>query len=477
MTSKAATQAKWVTTLGGIRYSLGNLLGQGGQGKVFTVRGSPYAVKLLRHRSDQARQALQERLMMVGRLPLEDLAVARPLEPLRPPHLGYVMELFTGMVPLHTLIRPPKEGESLMRWYFDGGGLRRRLRLLAKVADIFARLHGRGLVYTDPSPQNLFVSADPTAHEVRLIDTDNVRVSADGGPALYTPGYGAPEVLSGARLPNSLSDAHAFAVIAFETLALIHPLKGGDRIENGAPELEEQALRGERPWIDDPNDDWNRSSLGIPRPFVLSRHLADAFAQAFGAGLKNPLARPGVSRWAEYLHRAADNTIICSGCGGSYYASHNTCPWCAEPRPTFVRAFCTLWDPERLASTDSGMAQAVDPGFVLDATGSMGKAHQIIDSMTLGERDPVIATDRFTLGTNRGEPQLHLHFAGESIQIEVLKPGTWILRTKDGRGDHSLVTGETIPLRDSRRDWRLHANTPDHLHRVIQFRLIPGASR
>ena len=42
--------AKSVTTTDGKRYLLGGLLGQGGQGKVFAVKGHPYAVKLLSHR-------------------------------------------------------------------------------------------------------------------------------------------------------------------------------------------------------------------------------------------------------------------------------------------------------------------------------------------------------------------------------------------------------------------------------------------
>ena len=39
---------------------------------------------------------------------------------------------------------------------------------------------------------------------------------------------------------NTLTDAHAFAVIAFQTLCLIHPLMG-DLVLDGEPELEEKA--------------------------------------------------------------------------------------------------------------------------------------------------------------------------------------------------------------------------------------------
>jgi eukaryotic-like serine/threonine-protein kinase len=41
---------------------------------------------------------------------LRELAIAQPLEMLQPPHLGYVMELITGMVPLSKLIDIPRNG-------------------------------------------------------------------------------------------------------------------------------------------------------------------------------------------------------------------------------------------------------------------------------------------------------------------------------------------------------------------------------
>ena len=272
-----------VTSIHGTRYRLGRELGRGGQGAVFAVEGDRLAVKLLRDRSPIAREGLRDQLAIVGRLPLEGLAVARPIDQLRSPHVGYVMELFTGMRSLRSLRRPPKGGGSIREWYFEGGGLRRRLRLLARVAEVLSELHGRGLVYVDPSPHNVFVSEQPDDFEVRLIDMDNLRTATQTGRSLYTPGYGAPEVVRGTGASSSLSDAHAFAVIAFETLALVHPLLG-DAVHDGDPELEEQALAGHLPWIDEAENNSNRSSDGIPRDIVLSPKLRDDFSRTFGPG-------------------------------------------------------------------------------------------------------------------------------------------------------------------------------------------------
>ena len=66
----------------GARYELDRLLGQGGQGTVYAVRGADLAVKLLDARSPEARRRIDENIARLKRLPLRDLNVARPLRAL-----------------------------------------------------------------------------------------------------------------------------------------------------------------------------------------------------------------------------------------------------------------------------------------------------------------------------------------------------------------------------------------------------------
>ncbi|NCA70984.1 MAG: serine/threonine protein kinase [Sphingobacteriia bacterium] len=464
-----------VTTLSGARYRLTAKLGSGGQGAVFGADDGRHAVKLLRQRSLVAREALRDRLAMVARLPIDDLGLARPLDRLREPDLGYVMELFTGMVPIEVLLRPPRETRSLAQWYLGGGGLRRRLRVLGRVADLFARLHGRGLVYTDPSPQNIFVSEACTEHEVRLIDTDNLRPASVNGDAYFTPGYGAPELNVGRGPATSLSDAHAFAVIAFQTLALVHPLQG-DLVEEGEPELQELAFNGELPWIDHPEDERNRSRHGIARDAVLSRHLGDAFAAAFGPGLKDPTRRPGLTRWAEDLHRAADNTLGCPACSGTFFRTSAKCPWCEAPRPGYLSLDCELWDPERLVASVGKEGWAVKPGTIAQTgTSGRGKARPI-DSAVIGTGEQLELTDRFTVGESSDRPQFRLRHRGTDLFIEALVPGPWRLVSADGRGDRDLGQGPAaVPLGAGLSHWFLRTGESNRLHRIIRFRQVEGA--
>ena len=463
-----------VTSIHGNRYRLGGELGRGGQGTVFVVEGDRLAVKLLRDRSAGARERLRDQLAMVGRLPLEGVAVARPLEQLRPPHVGYVMKLFTGMTSLGSLGRPPRGVESVRTWYFAGGGLRRRLRLLARTAEVLSEIHGRGLVYVDPSPFNIFVSSQTDACEVRLIDTDNLRVATRAGGAIFTPGYGAPELVRETGMPSSLSDAHAFAVMAFETLALVHPLLG-DAVRDGEPELEEQALAGHLPWIDEPEDDGNRSSDGIPRDLVLSPRLREDFGLTFGAGLSDPAARPGLSRWAERLHVAADRVVTCPECSGSYFYNRSFCPWCDAPRPGFVFAAVLLWDPDRrkLGGNGAGALQSA-PGIVRNPNGKP----RVVDGLAISAGDPTELTERMTYGTSGSKPTLRVEFSGDRLTLQALDGERWRLASTDGRREGRIEGGPVdILFSGTGAPWMVHAGPTDRLHRVISFDLRQGSDR
>lgn len=461
-----------VTGVRGARYRLGCELGRGGQGAVFAVEGGRLAVKLVLDRSPRAQERLRDQLAMVGRLPLDDLDVARPLEQLRPPHVGYVMDLFTGMVPLRSLGRPPKGVESVKVWYAETGGLRRRLRLLARAAETLAALHGRGLVYVDPSPHNVFVSEAVDAQEVRLIDTDNLRPATSRANCVFTPGYGAPEIVRQKSFPSTLTDAYAFAVMAFETLALTHPMIG-DAVRDGPPEREGDALAGKVPWIDEPADDSNRSSTGIPRDLVLSPGLRDDFQAAFGPGRNDPDARPGMARWAEHLHRAADRVLVCPGCGGGYYWNLKACPWCDADRPSVIAATVLLWDPSRSRMTRDGAFEPA-PGVLAEASGKP----RVMDVVVLADGETCLLAERVTRGNGSPKPHIQVTMKKGRLGVALAGPGPIRLVSADGRRERALGARETsLALGDRGADWTVHLGPDDAIHRVLRFDLHPGVTR
>lgn len=442
----------------GAQYELDRLLGQGGQGSVYAVRGRDLAVKLSLVKGTDHRQRVREGVARVRRLPLDGLQVARPLRALREPNVGYVMELMTGMVPLQSLLQPPKDTESLAEWYRDSGGIRRRLRLLAKTAALFRALHARGLVYGDASPQNVFVSRRLEHDEVWLIDCDNIVQGVRPG-GVYTPGYAAPELLRGAHLgADSLTDAWSLATIAFETLCILHPFDG-DQVHDGPPELEEKAFQGDLPWVDDPSDSSNvASSRGVPREVVLSGDLRNLAQECFGESRVDRQARPTTGAWAEKLFLGADQTLLCPACGSTYYANSRTCPWCDTARATFGVATAYLRDPE--LKDDERTPKSVvckTPGQPVPVT-----------RVTFEEGSELALTDRHLRGGCDEQPRIILRLEGTVLRLEGTETCRYFLEHRaDGRKLSLAQETQRLDLGRGRTNWWIVPEAVDGIHRVV----------
>lgn len=428
---------------------LTRLVGSGGQGDVWAV-DDRLAVKLLRARTQRAAETLHRKLRTVRRFDLDGLPISRPLAVLAPPHIGYVMELAGGMTALRTLSTPPAEGD-LLAWYAAGGGLRRRLRLLARIADVLAALHSRGIVYGDPSPGNVMVSVDPRQEEVWLVDVDNLEVESRVAVGLITPGYTAPEVVSG-RGVSSLSDAYAFAVIVFETLAVTHPFEG-DRVLLGPPELRDRAFAGELPWIDDPDDTSNRSGYGLSRTTVLAGALGTLATRVFTVGRRDPVARPTLAEWRTALHRAAGLTLTCSSthCAQAFFVNRPTCPWCGSAAPA------ALVGKMHLAVPQEGQEAPVGENLTVQH-GTWTPVNSRVAHLSEGA-DGIVAW----LLWQAGDRLVVRNVGDRPIWID--SPQTTGVTLEVGT-EMTLPTFHTVP------DWVLRFGLPTHLHRALRFQLI-----
>jgi hypothetical protein len=361
-------------------------LARGGQGVVHRTKDADLAVKQPLDASGQPDKNanLRERFQRIRRLPMpRRIPVSLPLAILRD-EPGYVMRLLNGMKPFAVFDLDSRgkkkledEKQALPQWlakipdkdlalrllhYASTGSTRRRLFALAKCAAILARLHSAGLVYGDISTNNAFMG-EGTARDVWLIDADNMRPELpSGGVTVYTPGYGAPEVVQGRDQSRPRTDCWAFAVMAFKMLALCHPFIGKKVLQaedddggwdaepvisvaNGAPaSLEEQAYAGHLPFVDDEDDDSNKGVGGLPRALVATEGLRHLFQETFGGGRELPHRRPAMAFWALELARAADQSLDCPECGMSHFADeHARCPYCGAAHPAFIRAKTPRW--------------------------------------------------------------------------------------------------------------------------------------
>ncbi len=319
-------------------YELTERIGEGGQGIVWTTNYPNVLVKVVRTKTEEMRNSWTNRIRALMRQPLEGLPIAHPLAIITHPLPGYVMELMEGLAPMTELIQVATDAlmsDEGLSGYVKTGGLLRRLKILARLARVLAELHGRGLAYGDLSPPNIYVSKSLEYAEVWLIDADNITsLSGDSQHGVYTPDYGAPEILLGESGINTLTDSWSFAVIAFRILTLVHPLKG-DVVLDGEPEREEAALRGELPWVDHPDDRSNALSVGLPREFTLNKPLRALFERCFNAGLNNPGERPSLSEWADTFEAATGHCDQCESCDSTFiYTSKHVCPFCDHAQDT-----------------------------------------------------------------------------------------------------------------------------------------------
>ena len=325
---------------GGV-YELGKRIAEGGQGIVCPTQDPRFLVKVSRHPADDPRtEAWSRQIAAVQRMPIEenDLPIAMPVALITKPRPGYVMELMGGLVPLEDVLRQAHERllvEDSLAGFLATGGLARRLRLLARLGRVLARLHGLGIAHGDLSPKNVFVSRSVEHDQVWLIDCDNLTYAVRNSDLqIYTPDYGAPEIFRGELGISTYTDIWSFAVMAFQTLTLLHPFKSGTLVDTDS-ELEAAAFRGDIPWIDHDGDERNRASAGLPREIVCTPQLTELFRRCFQDGLSTPERRPVMAEWAQALEAAAALQVQCEegdgGCGSTFlWSESRECPFCGQ---------------------------------------------------------------------------------------------------------------------------------------------------
>jgi eukaryotic-like serine/threonine-protein kinase len=444
----------------GRQHQLTEKLGVGGQGTVFLTADERFVVKVLSLPETGARERWRQQLSSVLTLPLEDLRVSRPLRLLASPHVGYVMQRIPKAQSLAALSEVPHGTADAAAWYLETGGLRRRLKVLARMAGVLRILHDRGLVYGDPSPANVLFDEEEQVH---LIDVDNLVAVARHQPdRVLTPWFAAPEVYAGRSGVNTLTDAFAFATMAFQTLTLVHPFLG-DAVHAAGPAAEESALRGEWPWVDHPDDARNRASHGLPRSEVLTAGLHQLAAQTFEEGSSDPSCRPGLESWEQALWEAADRLLRCGDCAQDSDFEHLKCLWCGTCRSGFVRATAHIADPETMA-----LALQLKLPPVVRTLGTL------ICSTEL----PSIVQPRHLTGSLNEIPLLELTFDGERLQVRSLDHQTAVLRRALlDKEDVPVEAGgrhKRFPLMEGQSAWQLHLGELDNRHRYLTFDRVMG---
>jgi|GEM_PF-1751168 len=466
-------------------------LGVGGQGAVFRCKTNPsVAVKLvldgagrpLRREDggvvDEISARISNGIEIVRTLDLpDDVGIALPASRLEQ-HVGYTMTLLEDMAPIQQLIAPGG-CEDLAAFYAEGGGLKRRLVLLTKLARQLARVHGRGITYVDLSPQNVFISTDPLYDELWLIDPDNMRYSVNLRETVYTPFYGAPEIVRGDIGATTLSDRFSFAALAYKVLCQRDAFLGA-RVEDVGwdeaevdEDLELKAQRGAFPWVEDPADDSNYAENGIPASWLLPDSIIGLFQRAFGSdeahgeGRDKPGQRPSLVEWFDVLTREAMMLFTCPNCKNTrhIYANRGACTWCDSvdhPDIIYVQSRTYVPDEDLLEpglAPEALMKSRVHASAILPLD-----RHQTLLGPPLTSPLLCEARTRFDIEVYPDTNGAHFKALGQAGDVEL---------TDAGRV-HPLSSPHFVDFRGRTAPWRIDCGPFDQQHRVLSLGFFAG---
>ncbi len=338
-----------------------DMLGKGGQGVVYKTKNADSVIKIALNNEQPIKnkkeiKAFHQKIKKLIYKPLpNEINIAKPLAILQD-EAGYVMNLLDGMYPFAELLPQELgkvEGDKLaipiflknvyqntpnkaikIAYYLLTGGLRKRLYALSRLAIVLYRLHSRGIVYFDISHNNIFINNDDIPL-VYLIDADNIEYESAIKNTIFTDDFKAVEFING-DANTTYSDIHSFGVLSYLTLTITHPFKG-IALEQASEWDSDNSIKKEHcelPWIEDNNDDSNKSKNGLKGHLTITQDLYKLFHQLFEDGKQDKYERPTLPLWIEFLEKAASSTLICHGCGMSYYDDlFKKCPYCDKEKP------------------------------------------------------------------------------------------------------------------------------------------------
>ncbi len=203
-------------------YRLESLIGRGGMSTVYRAHRSdgsfdePVAVKVLS--SALLSSDWQERFQREARF----------LAQLRHPGIATLLDAGVGEDGTPYLVTELVDGQPIHHHSRDAGlDIRQRVALMVALCDIVAFAQKRLFVHRDIKPANVLVTADG---RVKLMDFGIARQLADKGDEraamtrVFTPGYAAPEQLSGEPV-STATDVFSLGALFYQLLTGTPPFE------------------------------------------------------------------------------------------------------------------------------------------------------------------------------------------------------------------------------------------------------------
>lgn len=349
----------------GNMYVLDSILGEGGQGVVCKTKDSTIAVKFVVKNNqvladEKYYEIYKNKINDVVVMNIDsDINLCRPYTMLEKPYCGYVMHLLSDLKPINNLIYNQEIDGNLNDYFKNTNGLKKRIEVLIELSRTLARLHSKGIVYCDISPKNIFYSDTDNFSKVWIIDCDNLKYTGDLKGGISTPGFGAPEVVSGQSSNTIFSDCFSFAILAFKVLTFRNPFEvnyednsssGGWDASTNTTESVDSISSNNIPWL---FENGVTSELSVYFKHFLTKKLLNLFSETFGEkGRNNPITRPSMREWYSALKDIYLKLDKCE-CGSFIYAGEKVCPFCKnQPKHMFFGTMMNYYPRSLDASED-----------------------------------------------------------------------------------------------------------------------------
>jgi serine/threonine protein kinase len=205
------------------------------------------------------------------------------------------------------------------------------LRAAANIASVADAIHAYGYVIGDLNESNFLVSDRAL---VALVDCDSLQVPRPGGGVFRClvgkPEFTAPELQGLAFNSVDRTQAHdhfALGVLIFLLLMEgVHPFFGVWKGKGDPPAQADLIKAGHSPYAGSSRI----SPMPAALPFAfLPDQIRCLASRCFGAGHRNPVARPSAQEWLDQLSEVEKNLRTCSVNKKHVYPAHQAqCPWC-----------------------------------------------------------------------------------------------------------------------------------------------------
>lgn len=316
------------TVIGQERISVDELIGRGGEGKVYSIRGRPgQAVKI--YDSDlRAKREDKVRAMVAEGIATKTDLVAYPIEVVsdhRGNFIGFAMRLVSGYRPLHELYSP----KSRQR-HFPNADYRFIVRAALNVARAVGKVHHTGCVIGDLNHSGVLVAQNAT---VAVIDADSFQFCSKGRmyPCVVgVPDFTPPELHGKdlATIERTIAhDNFGLAVAIFHLLFMgRHPYAG----RHNGPDISMGDAIAQNRFAFSLTRQLSTQTTPPPGALTLDlfpKNIANAFEYSFGL---NAHARPSASDWIGKLTNLEGSLNRCSTVKSHYYPRDaKACVWCS----------------------------------------------------------------------------------------------------------------------------------------------------